>query len=59
MFETDKSCPYLHLYKPGLEVIKPLSSSAQLSMKLQLLINAEIVKTNHVMENSGSKLKTY
>ena len=30
--------------KPGPEVIKLFSGSAQLSMKFQLLINAEIVK---------------
>ena len=30
--------------RPGPEVIKLFSSSAQLSMKFQLLINAEIVK---------------
>ena len=30
----------------GPEVIKLFSSSAQLSMKFQLLINAEIVKTS-------------
>ena len=39
---------------PGLEVIKLFSSSAQLSMKFQLLINVEIVK---IAENSGAKLK--
>ena len=31
-------------YCPGLEVIKLFSSSAQLSMKFHLLINAEVVK---------------
>ena len=30
--------------KPGTEVIKLFSSSAQLSMKFNLLLNAEIVK---------------
>ena len=35
-----------HVFKfsPGPEVIKLFSSSAQLSMKFQLLINVEIVK---------------
>ena len=35
---------HCHEIKPGPEVIKLFSSSAQLSMKFQLLINAKIVK---------------
>ena len=40
---------------PGPNVIKLFSCSTQLSMKLQLLINAEIVK---ISGKSGSNLKT-
>ena len=36
--------PLLHFGHPGPEVIKLFSSSAQLSMKFQLLINVEMVK---------------
>ena len=38
--------PGFNTHLPGLEVIKLFSSSAQLSMKFQQLINAEIVKIN-------------
>ena len=44
-----KTC--LQGLQPGSEVIKLFSSSAQLSMKFQLLINAEMSK---LVENSGS-----
>ena len=40
---------------PGPEVIKLFSSSTQLSMKFQLLMNDKIVK--QIVKNSGSKLK--
>ena len=40
--------------RTGPEVIKLFSSSAQLSMKFQLLINVEMSK---IVENSDSKLK--
>ena len=39
--------------RSGLEVIKLFSSSAQLSMKFQLLINVEVVD---ISANSGSVL---
>ena len=45
--------------KPGLEVIKLFSSSAQLSMKFQLLINAEIVKISEKFRFKPQKLVIY
>ena len=44
-----KTC--LQGLRPGSEIIKLFSSSAQLSMEFQLLINAEMSK---LVENSGS-----
>ena len=44
---------------PGLEVIKLFSSSAQLSMKFQLLINVEIVKTCGKFRFKTKKLVIY
>ena len=41
---------------PGLEVIKRFSSSAQLSMKFQLLINVEIVKISEKFRFKTEKL---
>ena len=51
VLEPDQGIKVLSPLAPGPEVIKLFSSSAQLSMKFQLLINAEIVK---LVENSGS-----
>ena len=45
--------------KPGPEVIKLFSSSAQLSMKFQLLINAEIVKSSAKFRFKPQKLAIY
>ena len=45
--------------KPGPEVIKLFSSSAQLSMKFQLLINAEIVKIIGKFRFKTQKLVIY
>ena len=44
---------------PGLEVIKPFLSSAQLSMKFQLLINVEIVQTGGKFRFKTQKLVIY
>ena len=44
---------------PGLEVIKLFSSSAQLSMKFQLLINVEIVKNCGQFRFKTQKLVIY
>ena len=44
---------------PGLEVIKLFSSSAQLSMKFQLLINVEIVKIIGKFKFKTQKLVIY
>ena len=44
---------------PGPEVIKLFSSSAQLSMKFQLLINAEIVKISGKFRFNPQKLVIY
>ena len=44
---------------PGPEVIKLFSSSAQLSMKFQLLINAEIIKINGKVRFKPQKLVIY
>ena len=44
---------------PGPEVIKLFSSSAQLSMKFQLLINAEIVKIIGKFRFKTQKLVIY
>ena len=46
-------------HKPGPEVIKLFSSSAQLSMKFQLLINAEIVKISEKFRFKPQKLVIY
>ena len=45
--------------RPGPEVIKLFSSSAQLSMKFQLLINAEIVKNCGNFRFKTQKLVIY
>ena len=45
--------------KPGPEVIKLFSSSAQLSMNFQLLINAEIVKISGKCRFKPQKLVIY
>ena len=45
--------------QPGPEVIKLFSSSAQLSMKFQLLINVEIVKINEKFRFKTQKLIIY
>ena len=45
--------------QPGLEVIKLFSSSAQLSMKFQLLINAEIVKISEKLRFIPQNLEIY
>ena len=47
------------LRNPGLEVIKLFSSSAQLSMKFQLLINVEIVKNCGKFRFKTHKLEIY
>ena len=44
---------------PGLEVIKHFSSSAQLSMKFQLLINVELVKISGKFRFKTQKLVIY
>ena len=44
---------------PGPEVIKLVSSSAQLSMKFQLLINVEIVKIGVKFRFKTQKLVIY
>ena len=44
---------------PGPEVIKLFSSSAQLSMKFQLLINAKIVKISEKFRFKPQKLVIY
>ena len=44
---------------PGPEVIKLFSSSAQLSMKFQLLIDIEIVKISGKFRFKTKKLVTY
>ena len=44
---------------PGPEVIKLFSSSAQLSMKFQLLINVEIVKISGKFRFKTQKLVIY
>ena len=46
-------------FRPGPEVIKLFSSSTQLSMKFQLLINAEIVKINGKLRFKPQKLVIY
>ena len=48
-----------HCFKPGPEVIKLFSISAQLSMKFQLLINAEIVKISGKFGIKPQKLVIY
>ena len=45
--------------RPGPEVIKLFSSSAQLSMKFQLLLNAERVKINGKFRFNPQKLVIY
>ena len=52
--KADKSVRYA-----GPEVIKLFSSSAQLSMKFQLLINAEIVKISGKFRFISHKLVIY
>ena len=44
---------------PGFEVIKLISSSAQLSMKFQLLINVEIIKISGKFRFKTKKLVIY
>ena len=44
---------------PGLEVIKLFSSSAQLSMKFQLLIDVEVVKISEKIRFKTQKLVIY
>ena len=44
---------------PGPEVIKLFSSSAQLSMKFQLLINVEIIKISGKFRLKTQKLEIY
>ena len=46
-------------YQPGPKVIKLFSSSAQLSMKFQLLINADIVKISGKFRFISHKLVIY
>ena len=48
-----------YVMSPGLEVIKLFSSSAQLSMKFQLLINVEIVKNSGKFRFKSHKLVIY
>ena len=48
-----QSCEGLVCIRPGPEVKKHFSSSAQLSMKFQLLTNTK----SKLVENSGLKLK--
>ena len=45
--------------KPGPKVIKLFSSSAQLSMKFQLLINVEIIKISGKFRFKTQKLAIY
>ena len=45
--------------KPGFEVIKPFSSSDQLSMKFQLFINVEIVKISGKFRFNTQQLVIY
>ena len=49
----------LLICRPGLEVIKLFSSSAQLSMKFQLRINVEIVKLSGNFRFKTQKLVIY
>ena len=46
-------------YSPGLEVINLFSSSAQLSMKFQLLVNVELVEISGKLELSIQQLVIY
>ena len=46
-------------FQPGPKVIKLFSSSAQLSMKFQLLINVEIIKISGKFRFKTQKLVIY
>ena len=54
-----ENCNETTAIAPGPEVIKLFSSSAQLSMKFQLLINAEIVKNCETFRFKTQKLVIY
>ena len=49
----------MYMYEPGPEVIKLFSSSAQLSIKFQLLINAVIVEISGKFRFSTQQLVIY
>ena len=56
MWDPESTMPNKQDLRPGPEVIKLFSSSAQLSMKFQLLINAEIVKISGKFRFNPQKL---
>ena len=64
MVSTPPPPPYVGTFNliasiPGPEVIKLFSSSAQLSMKFQLLINVEIIKIRGKFKFKTQKLVIY